>query len=63
MQGENEHNLGAEGVAVESDALALVVSAKKLPMIITLELEDGSKKRYHLSFAKKAAGLILNKAV
>jgi len=63
MTGKIEHNTGEEGAAGFGAPTPIAVRSEDLPMIITLELEDGSKKRYHLSFAKKAEGLILNKAV
>lgn len=63
MTGKIEHNTGEGGITEVGEPLSIAVRSKDLPMVITLELEDGSKKRYHLSFAKKAEGLILNKAV
>lgn len=50
------HNMGSESTEI-------VVEAANLPRIIALKLSDGSIKRYSLSFARKAEGLILNKAI
>jgi len=57
MREKTEHNLG------EEQDRHLVVRAADLPKVITLELADGSKKRYSLTYAPKAEGLILNKAI
>lgn len=56
MLGKTEHNLGAQ-------ERHLIVTVADLPKVITLELPDGSKKRYSLTYAPKAEGLILNKAI
>lgn len=60
---EIEHNTGVEEGAAVGVLNEVTVRAQDLPMVITLVLENGTKKRYSLGFAKKAEGLILNKAV
>jgi hypothetical protein len=57
------HNNGEEPRARSGAEEALVLRSQDLPRVITLELEDGSRKRYCLMFAKTAKGLMLNKAI
>jgi hypothetical protein len=58
MTEKSEHNL-----VVQEGSRLISLRSTDLPKVITLELEDGSKKRYTLSYAPKAEGLILNKAI
>jgi len=58
MEDKTEHNLG-----VKERSLVIPLKVSDLPKVITLELEDGSVKKYALIFAPKAEGLILNKAI
>jgi hypothetical protein len=41
----------------------LTLRACDLPKVIVLELENGSRKKYVLQYAKNAGGIILNKAI
>ena len=63
MAAEIDHNTGVMESAEVGAPFTINVKSKDLPMVIILELEDGSTKRYSLVFAKTAKGLILNKAV
>jgi hypothetical protein len=63
MEQEIHHNTGAQDRPAQAERPeGITVKFHDLPRVITLELADGSTKRYSLSFTKKSEGLILNKA-
>lgn len=63
MDEKIHHNTGASDRAAQAaPSESITVKFHDLPRVITLELADGSTKKYSLSFTKKSEGLILNKA-